>query len=1035
LAIQRRLVEAVEVTEGHVHVIRLKDIFDASTVNEFEKVVSYLLARNFYKVIVDLGHVEFISSAGWGAFTAELRRVRQNQGDVKLANMSPDLYDVFLLLELDSFIQSFDTVDEAIAAFSRPIVAQEPETSRPSILQEIMAAARSREMAEAGARGTAERHKPDFVEPSRELVTAGQEAHAADNAFFVSDKKMSAAAPDDNKRQDRQLIEHTIDNGGFVNEKAGSAGSPNNEESVGEQLKYAVDRPARESEAGTTAFAPNAGDGFGGQSEYAVGNDTAEAEYEGAFGESYEEYGTDEQTVYAGDDDSAELGYENSSGESYEEYGADEQTVYAGDDGSAELGYENSSGEPYEEYGADEQTVYAGDDGSAEIGYENSSGEPYEEYGADEQTVYAGDDGSAEIGDENSSGESYEEYGATEQTVYAGDNDSAEIGYENSSGASYEEYGTDEQTVYAGDDGSAEIGDENSSGASYEEYGADEQTVFAGDDGSAEIGDENSSGASYEEHGTDEQTVYAGDDGSAEIGDENSSGESYEEYGTDEQTVYAGDNDSAELGYENSSGESYEEYGADEQTVYAGDEYTDEAGYENLSAEPDGSSSKAQSDYALENETDENGIAHLKLPAPADSGPEMWELIIASGEPRVAPHSFRRSEPSLPEGERPREFFAAGTTNPISDRPSEKAPLPDSESGSSEHEIQFDAEHDIEQFAGLGTEPDFSFAEHEPFVENNSPVEPASSRKGGHAEKDHAALAFSDETDFWPAQVKPLLDDEFDELETQDIRDPWILDEIDTLPDEYEMEDSAITEDEPSIAASELLSYDLELESPQPLLPDQARDHDETTVHAEEFPAPDLSGGNSTTPDDGAFDPQVKSETKRISRTKKAGPEKSKSKMTSRTKNENEEAQNELDFAVSAEAPAFLQPDEATEYFPGPSSLDENSEMIDRVSELPPPSSHHGSDEAGHDYPPDGALPKIPASDNLEEIVRAVVATHPDFGPAMICKFIEDRFEPPVLISRSTIYRFLREADLNTREKRQEYADQLFDPSARAEEI
>jgi hypothetical protein len=80
-------------------------------------------------------------------------------------------------------------------------------------------------------------------------------------------------------------------------------------------------------------------------------------------------------------------------------------------------------------------------------------------------------------------------------------------------------------------------------------------------------------------------------------------------------------------------------------------------------------------------------------------------------------------------------------------------------------------------------------------------------------------------------------------------------------------------------------------------------------------------------------------------------------------------------------------------------------------------------------------LPKIPASDNLEEIVRAVVATHPEFGAAMICKFVEDRFEPPVLISRSTVYRFLREADLNTREKRQEYAEQLFDPSVLTEEI
>lgn len=133
MAIERRLVEAVEITESQIHLIRLKGIFDASTVNEFEKVVSYLLTRKFFKMVVDLGGVEFISSAGWGAFTAELRRVRENDGDIKLAGMSPDVFDVFLLLELDRFISSYDTEEEAIRAFRQPEPAPEPALERMSM--------------------------------------------------------------------------------------------------------------------------------------------------------------------------------------------------------------------------------------------------------------------------------------------------------------------------------------------------------------------------------------------------------------------------------------------------------------------------------------------------------------------------------------------------------------------------------------------------------------------------------------------------------------------------------------------------------------------------------------------------------------------------------------------------------------------------------------------------------------------------------------------------------------------------------------
>lgn len=161
MAIHKRLVDAVEVTENQIHVIRLKDIFDASTLDEFEKVMNYILARNYYQLVVDLSNVEFISSAGWGAFTAELRRVRQNQGDIKLAGMNHDVYDVFLLLELDSFITAYETVQEAIAAFLSPAAAK--GTSFSSQVEELEAA-RPEEFA-------AESDKSGFGSPSPMFAT------------------------------------------------------------------------------------------------------------------------------------------------------------------------------------------------------------------------------------------------------------------------------------------------------------------------------------------------------------------------------------------------------------------------------------------------------------------------------------------------------------------------------------------------------------------------------------------------------------------------------------------------------------------------------------------------------------------------------------------------------------------------------------------------------------------------------------------------------------------------------------------------
>lgn len=114
---RRQLIDAVEVTDTGIHVARLKRIFDATSVSEFEKVLAYLISRQHYRIVVDLSQVEFVASAGWGAFTAEFRNVRKAGGDIRLAGMNPDVQDVFFLLELDSFINAYETVDEAIESF------------------------------------------------------------------------------------------------------------------------------------------------------------------------------------------------------------------------------------------------------------------------------------------------------------------------------------------------------------------------------------------------------------------------------------------------------------------------------------------------------------------------------------------------------------------------------------------------------------------------------------------------------------------------------------------------------------------------------------------------------------------------------------------------------------------------------------------------------------------------------------------------------------------------------------------------------
>ena len=103
--------------DREVSEVRVDGVIDTLTASELEEVMSSLLKRNRYRVVIDLAGVDYISSAGWGIFISHIRDVRANGGDIKLANMIPDVYEIFELLEFDNVLQAHGSVDQAISSF------------------------------------------------------------------------------------------------------------------------------------------------------------------------------------------------------------------------------------------------------------------------------------------------------------------------------------------------------------------------------------------------------------------------------------------------------------------------------------------------------------------------------------------------------------------------------------------------------------------------------------------------------------------------------------------------------------------------------------------------------------------------------------------------------------------------------------------------------------------------------------------------------------------------------------------------------
>ncbi|RKY89681.1 hypothetical protein DRQ15_08810 [candidate division KSB1 bacterium] len=103
--------------KDHISVIKVGGYIDTTTSAELERALGALLKAGNYNIIIDLGNVDYISSAGWGIFISEIKGIREKGGDLKLVNMIPDVYEVFELLEFHYILKAFNNLEEAVRDF------------------------------------------------------------------------------------------------------------------------------------------------------------------------------------------------------------------------------------------------------------------------------------------------------------------------------------------------------------------------------------------------------------------------------------------------------------------------------------------------------------------------------------------------------------------------------------------------------------------------------------------------------------------------------------------------------------------------------------------------------------------------------------------------------------------------------------------------------------------------------------------------------------------------------------------------------
>lgn len=113
--------------------ITVSGYIDTTTCPEMAGVIQDLMRQKKVQIIVDLGRVTYISSAGWGVFVGEIKNIREQGGDLKFVRMVPEVSEVFEMLEFHKILNTYESVEEAVDEFDllRGIDITETERQNP----------------------------------------------------------------------------------------------------------------------------------------------------------------------------------------------------------------------------------------------------------------------------------------------------------------------------------------------------------------------------------------------------------------------------------------------------------------------------------------------------------------------------------------------------------------------------------------------------------------------------------------------------------------------------------------------------------------------------------------------------------------------------------------------------------------------------------------------------------------------------------------------------------------------------------------
>ena len=110
-------------SENGVAIVSLDGRFDAHHANMIKSQLTHIIEGDTGQLVINLGGVNFIASAGLAVLVQAMKRCREANGELRLCNLQISVVVILEMSGLDKALALHNSESEAIAAFAPEVEA------------------------------------------------------------------------------------------------------------------------------------------------------------------------------------------------------------------------------------------------------------------------------------------------------------------------------------------------------------------------------------------------------------------------------------------------------------------------------------------------------------------------------------------------------------------------------------------------------------------------------------------------------------------------------------------------------------------------------------------------------------------------------------------------------------------------------------------------------------------------------------------------------------------------------------------------